>query len=315
MEPPNSLHSLLSTSVYDQAYGVGASGSDAKNAAEYSPSQMALSRYKLSELQIEDIFMRWKKIGDPRDAVCEWVVDNIDHLEAFIPRGYPRSFEDKDEKGPLMYASTLIGGFVMLLVLVAFVAVRKYRHKRAIMHAQIEFLNLLLLGSLLITIGSIVMGTPASDSSCIAQVWLINVGYTLELVPLIVKIGAVLHVMNSGKRMKRVTIKRHTLFGVVVGICTMMIIYLIVWTSLDPPQAIADYALTEQQNDDGETVVWVLDVCGSKSESWYYVSVGWNAFLLLVTTVLAIRMRKLNVRGVSDYGSQFSLISSFPTSP
>ena len=99
--------------------------------------------------------------------------------------------------------------------------------------------------------------------------------------------------------MKRARIERRTLFGVVAFICVLMIVYLIVWTVLDPPHATAEYELTDTLNDDGETIVWVLDVCGSKSQLWYYASAGWNAFLLLVTTVLAIRMRRLNVKGVS----------------
>jgi hypothetical protein len=78
-----------------------------------------------------------------------------------------------------------------------------------------------------------------------------------------------------------------------------MVIYLLVWAVFDPPQAVAEYDLSKEENGDGETLVWVLDVCGSKSPIWTYISAGWNCFLLLVTTVLAIRMRKLNVKGVS----------------
>lgn len=310
MEPPNSLTSILSSWAYDQAYGGRNSNSRPLEEAEYSPSHEALTNYRLSELQIEEILISWNQIGNPREALCNWVTDNMEYLEAFIPRHYPRSFVQKEDAGPLLYASTFIGAICMMVVFITFIAVQQYKHLKAIMHAQIEFLQLLLLGALFISLGAIIMGAPSSNASCIIEVWLINIGYTLELVPLIVKISAVLHVMNSGKRMKRVSIQREMLFGAVAGICTLMMVYLTVWTVLDPPQVQPEYEVTDQKNDDGDTIVWVRNVCSSKSNSWSYAMVGWNAFLLLVTTVLAIRMRKVNVKGFCETSTLALLVYS-----
>lgn len=308
MEPPNSLTSILSSYTYKRAYE--SSDSRPLKEAEYSPSHEALTNYRLSELQIEEIMIDWNEVGNPREALCNWVADNMEYLEAFIPRHYPRSFVQKADAGPLLYASTFIGAICMMVVFITFIAVMQHKHRTAIMHAQIEFLQLLLLGALFISLGAIIMGAPSSNASCIIEVWLVNIGYTLELVPLIIKISAVLHVMNSGKRMKRVRIQREMLFGAVAGICTLMVVYLSVWTALDPPQVQPEYEVTDQKNDDGNTIVWVRNVCSSKSNSWSYAMVGWNAFLLLVTTVLAIRMRKVNVKGFCETSTLALLVYS-----
>lgn len=292
-EPPKNLHAVVSTTVYDQ-------GHDGLCPARYSPSHTALMSYQLSELQLEEINAHWLRLGDPRKALCEWVSENMDYMERFVPRTYPRTLVKKDEKGPLRYASTILGIVVMVLVVLTMTYVHRNKDKKAILYAQIEFLDLLLLGSLLIAVGAILMALPSSNFTCITSIWLINLGYTLELLPLIVKVGALLHVMKLGKRMQRVQIKREMLFGAVTLISIFVSVYCLVWTLLDGPKPTPEHELTDEINDDGETIVWQVDVCASQSLVWSYVSVGWNATLLFITTVLAVRMRNLTVRGFNE---------------
>ena len=54
--------------------------------------------------------------------------------------------------------------------------------------SQWEFLILLLMGLLLVSEGSILLAIPPTNASCVAVQWLVGIGYTLELVPLIVKV-------------------------------------------------------------------------------------------------------------------------------
>lgn len=61
------------------------------------------------------------------------------------------------------------------------------------------------------------MGAPASPAGCVLEVWCTGIGYILQLLPLIVKVAAILYVMKLG--------------------LTGVIIYLVMWPILDPPLA------------------------------------------------------------------------------
>ena len=69
--------------------------------------------------------------------------------------------------------------------------------------AQIDFLWLLLGGALMITVAAIMMVTVPTDATCVIVQWIINIGYTLVLVPLIVKVAAVIKLASAAKKMKR----------------------------------------------------------------------------------------------------------------
>ncbi|CAB9525114.1 Gamma-aminobutyric acid (GABA) B receptor [Seminavis robusta] len=302
-DPPMLLSKLLSTTIFDSIKD------PTLPQGIVSPSHSVLANYRLSSIQLDEIFFIWNRRGDAREAVCEWIVDNMDHLEELVPRTYPRAFQKKDH-APLMYASTLLGAIVVVLVLVTLFLVHRNQNRRSVKYSQIEFLVLLLVGSLFIGMGAIVIGIPSTNASCIAEVWLINIGYTLELVPLIVKVAAVNHIMSVGKKMRRSRLDRRYLFGVVATICTLLVIFLILWSVLDTPKVMQEYELTETKNEDGETIVWVLDVCGSESNAWVIISVGWNALLLLCTTTLAVQMRKVGMEGFRETGTLALLVYS-----
>ncbi|CAB9531639.1 Gamma-aminobutyric acid (GABA) B receptor [Seminavis robusta] len=302
-DPPMLLSKLLSTTIFDSIKD------PTLPQGIVSPSHSVLANYRLSSIQLDEIFFIWNRRGDAREAVCEWIVDNMDHLEELIPRTYPRAFQKKDH-APLMYASTLLGAIVVVLVLVTLFLVHRNQNRRSVKYSQIEFLVLLLVGSLFIGVGAIVIGIPSTNASCIVEVWLINIGYTLELVPLIVKVAAVNHIMSVGKKMRRSRLDRRYLFGVVATICTLLVIFLILWSVLDTPKVMQEYELTETKNEDGETIVWVLDVCGSESNAWVIISVGWNALLLLCTTTLAVQMRKVGMEGFRETGTLALLVYS-----
>lgn len=51
-----------------------------------------------------------------------------------------------------------------------------------------DFLFCLLLGALLVSLAAVVSALEPNDVTCITPLWMIEVGYTLEIVPLIVKV-------------------------------------------------------------------------------------------------------------------------------
>jgi hypothetical protein len=151
-----------------------------------------------------------------------------------------------------------------------------------------------LAGSFLIVVGATIQGLPASNGSCVAMTWLVNLGYTLEMGPLIVKVAAINRMMSAARSMRRIVIKRTSLFGAVIFLCFVMIVYLTVWTIVDIPRKEDEYELTERQNQNGDTVVEVSYFCASQSQGWQYGAVGWNVLLLLCATVIAYQTRNVH---------------------
>lgn len=268
-----------------------------------SPAYDVLQVFQISELQLGQIFDYRRIEATPRDAVCRWVSENLDYLQTFIPRDFPRIINDDISNStiggtsnePIVYIATVLGGITTVVVVLTWLMVYQRRTVHAIRMAQIEFLYLLLAGSLLIGIGAIIVGLPPTTATCVTAIWFINLGYTLELVPLIVKVAAVNKLMGAARQFRRIVLTRRSLFGAVFGISTLVLIFLLLWTIMDVPHKNREYSLTSDIMTDNlgnnRTVVDVVYYCSSDSLVWDYIAVGWNGILLLCATVLAVQTR------------------------
>lgn len=292
---PVPLHRLVTSNLYSLSYD------SSKTPGEQSPAYDTIKAFSFSGLQIGDIFERWNARGvdkwnyDPRDAVCTWAADNIELLQALIPRTFPRVVQESEaeSRDVLFYIAVVAGGSAVFLVILCIYGTYKNRKKRALVFAQVEFLWLLLSGLLMVSLGSLMRAIPPSNPICTSVVWLVNLGYTMELVPLIVKVAAINRVMMAARRMKRVVLKHSTLFGIVFLLSTIMVAFLTFWTVLDKPHQSIDYFLTDSETDSGDTIVLAASYCTSDSQVWKYVSTGWYSVLLLSATVLAFQTRKI----------------------
>lgn len=288
-ETARPLYKLLLADLYDLTQGPSIPE------ALHSPAYSVVSSFSLTELQINDMFRYWQIWGSPREAICQWTVDNFEDLQQFIPRSYPRMLQET-HSDVLLYVTCTLGGIAFLFVVATMVLVYFNKQRRAFRYAQIEFLYLLLVGSILVAIGGILHGLQVpSDATCIAQSWLIGLGYTFELVPLLVKVAAINRLMQAAQRMRRVELKRSTLYGGVVLISLLVTIFLICWTTLDPPQKRAEYELSDQTADDQfeTTIIDIQYFCQSSSPFWEYVALTWNAVLILCATALAFQSRSV----------------------
>ena len=256
-----------------------------------SPAYEALQLFQMTELQLGKIFDYQREEPTPRHALCRWIVQNMDTLQTFVPRTYPRQLRDESKtRDPFSTTALVLALVASGGVVCTTYAVVRYRTLRAIRLAQIEFLYLLLAGLLLVGVGAILV---ALGGTCVVVIWFINVGYTLELVPLIVKVAAVNQLLGAARQFRRVVLSRKSLFSAVFGISFFVIVFLLLWTIMDPPQQNPEYTLTDEMTEDGHTVVEVTYYCSSESQVWDYVAVGWNTLLLLCATVLAFQTRTL----------------------
>jgi 7 transmembrane sweet-taste receptor of 3 GCPR len=226
------------------------------------------------------------------------VVDNYDLISSFVPRSHPRvltnhSISNGFNNTALNSATLAFACIALTGVLMCGVGTYAQRKKRAIQRAQLEFLSLLILGLAMMGIAAILLTMQSTDGICTATLWMWSVGYTLEMVPLIVKIAAINRLMQAARAMRRIKLSRKTLFGVVFGLVAINVIFLVIWTAVDPPSRNTTYQLTGEVTDDGDTVVERKVFCSPQNGYWRMLAVAWQCLLLICATVLAWQTRNL----------------------
>ena len=270
--------------------------SEAEPIASRSPGYEMIKSIKVSDLEMDTMLTDWilKSVdpygNDAREAVCGWVVDNLDELMRFVPQGYPKelSMNSPYDTG-LMTVALSLAVFVGFVVLVTAGFAYRFRDRRVFIYAQAHIVSLILVGFLLIIVGAILITQSPSDGLCVAKSWFINLGYTIELVPLLVKISAINKILTSAKKMKRVKITREGMLMNVAFVLIPLIIYLVVWTIIDPPRQVEERVLSDESSTTVETSL----SCQSDLGFWSIVAFCWQALLLLAATVLAFQSRHI----------------------
>ena len=270
----------------------------AVNEAERSPAYEFLTNLKVSELEMDTIINSWiskdsgdKYGNDAREAVCEWVVENLEALHQAIPRGYPKHLSTQSEY-EVWYVKAARGQAVVVgfCVLVAIGMVVRYQETKTMVFAQPFFILLILFGFLFITIGSYLIALSPTVASCMTTNWFVVLGYTIHLVPVLVKTAAFNKLIQSSKKMKkRVNISRRWLFLEVAIVVLIVVICLLCWSIIDPPLPRKIRRLSK----DNIAVVEEDLLCSSRSQGWRIAALSWVAMLLLVAAVLAFQSRKL----------------------
>jgi hypothetical protein len=182
-EAPQLMQKIVASTLYKSTYDMGIAE------AKQSPAYGAVKAFQINELQLGTMLQRWlqrdiDKYGfDPRFATCMWLRENLDYFEDFIPRNYPRVGQELNVlKSPLFYAAMAFGIGATVMTVVTTVLTYRRRNGYVMRFSQVEFLFLLLVGLLMVSLGSILLAIPPSNWSCITITWLLGLGYTLELV-------------------------------------------------------------------------------------------------------------------------------------
>ena len=260
----------------------------------WSPAYEAIANLQVTNFHYTEI---WKNLFeassvdtnfDIREATCQWFVDNIDRIEEFIPESFPRKVQRKDLGGnPLLTSALSISGIAGVFILVLFVLVYLKRRTKVVYYAQVEFLCLLLVGSLLVVVGGLMMSSPPTSGTCIATVWMTNIGYALQFGPLAQRALGISKLVNTGKQMRRVRLRTTSLYRVVLITVGIVGGLLTAWTVLEPPDRGQDYEFSGTIDENGETVVIVTETCSSSSRFWIAGALGWQALVLFPTLIVA----------------------------
>jgi ABC-type proline/glycine betaine transport system substrate-binding protein len=166
-----------------------------------SPAYEAVKNFHLSEFDVGKMFEDWRSRlrarghngystfegtngADPRHVVCQWVADNAEDLQTFVPSTYPRILqEDSSYNGNAVHWVALSFGIIVAFCILGMgILTYRLREEDAFKTAQLPFLNMVLLGLLVISSGGIVYALAPGSGTCVARIWLTNMGYTLEMV-------------------------------------------------------------------------------------------------------------------------------------
>eukprot|EP00542_Grammatophora_oceanica_P022352 CAMPEP_0194051936 /NCGR_PEP_ID=MMETSP0009_2-20130614/43127_1 /TAXON_ID=210454 /ORGANISM="Grammatophora oceanica, Strain CCMP 410" /LENGTH=895 /DNA_ID=CAMNT_0038699265 /DNA_START=192 /DNA_END=2879 /DNA_ORIENTATION=+ len=266
-----------------------------------SPAYEAIQRFKMTDLQFGKFSEYWLRgssdtlegKADPREAACRWAVENFDLINSFAPVSHPRVLDHTGGSVPFFYCALSLASLAAAMTIGALILTWHQRKKRVMVYAQPIFLWLLLAGVVLVSAGGIMTAVPTSDATCIVAAWMLSHGYTLLLVPLIVKVAAINRLMHAARKCRRVTLKRKRLLGAVFVIDLSVTIVLVAWTFLDPPLNAFQYETTDTMNARNETVIKVNSYCASEGRGWLVGLLTWNFILILVAGILAFDMRKV----------------------
>lgn len=124
--------------------------------------------------------------------------------------------------------------------------------------------------------------------------------------------------MHAMREYRRVVLKREQLYGAVVAIELLMVIYLLVWTILDTPSKQHHFELTESQTAGGDYIVQYSYFCDSNSNGWIVGAVAWNflvivcaAMFAFITRTFESQFRETQVRVIiPKYPGQSHLLTS-----
>jgi len=285
---PQVLQKIASASFQDITFGEDTVESF------WSPAYDSFAAYKLSLLNLYQFYGFWRERGtdfwnyDPRDAACQWVVENLDLVKSFVPESHPRVVQEAETSVSVRNAALAMAVIATILVVISMVLTYLKRKTKAFYYAQLPFLYLLLTGMLLISVAAILLAAPLSDGSCIATAWLFNLGYVLQLVPLLVRISAINQFAATGKQMQRVRLKIQSLYMDVAAAAFLVIGFVLAWSISDAPEKRFEYYLTDRTTPNGEFVVEAYEFCGSEFDFWPLLTYAWMALLLVPSCMLAI---------------------------
>lgn len=285
------LKKLIAEGLHDSIYNPGIPE------ALRSPAYKVLQEFRISTLQIGDIFQRWyardtdRYRFDPRDGVCHWVVDNFDLVQNFVPETYPRVFKVESADSALFLVALILACTATTLAVGSIILVFAQRKTRNIYYAQTESLYPLLVGLLAMAVGAILLTVTPSDGICVSILWLTHLGFVVHVIPVAMRIYAINKLLGTGQITKRVRVKRSKLSRFLFLGVILMSAFLLGWTLSSPPAKMYEYELLTETSEVIQT-----DACSfSEAEEWEITSLLIHFVLLLPPTIigsLALRVRE-----------------------
>jgi len=210
--------------------------------AQKSPAFDLIRDIRISQLDIHHMMKKWLEIGvdefgnDARTAVCRWLMENQDVVIPAVPFGYPRQIDERNQYDDwFVVLAQLIAILVGFVAIIGIVLCWYYRQTKVLIFAQPEFVFIMLIGYCSLCAGAALLAFEPTKNTCISLTWLLILGITIEMVPVVVKTAAINRLVQSSKKSLRVNISRRRLLCEVFSCTVLVTAYTLAWTLVDPP--------------------------------------------------------------------------------
>ena len=158
-----------------------------------------------------------------RKVVCDWVKSKQTVWEKWLPKDYPTTLI-VDKSDPLISTLTLaFAGLGVIISVLCMIFVASFGDKKIIRYSQPTFLQIILVGSIMLQGGAIVLSLAPSDNNCLTGPWVAMIGFGTFFVPLVVKTWRMSMIFNN-KKMKKIRIENSTLMALNGGWIMIIII-------------------------------------------------------------------------------------------
>lgn len=139
-----------------------------------------------------------------------------------------------------------------------------------------------------VSIASILYTLEPTSTICVLRGWTVTLGYTMQLVPILLKVAAINKITQQSLKLKKVSFTVKGLKNGVLGITTIVTLYLTIWTIFDP-MIKQEYRVLDYDNG----LIKVSPSCSSRSNGWIIAEYVWEALLLIIILVLALQSKSL----------------------
>lgn len=156
--------------------------------------------------------------------------------------------------------------------------------------SQPLFLKLVLVGAVLLFVAVILSGLDATDGMCKLSVWVGHLGFFMLFYPLLVKLWRVAVLFNNPK-LKRMALTNADMLKRVFVIVMVTVVFLIVWSIVDPVQAITK---DEGARSKTSTVVSRSTTCSSDDGHFGTIIIALEFLLLLWGVSLCVQSRAVS---------------------
>ena len=158
-----------------------------------------------------------------RSVVCDWVKSKQKVWDKWLPKNYPTTL--KIEKAdPMIATITTVMAAIGCIISLGFMAfVQMNGDKKIIRYSQPIFLQLILLGSIVLQAAAVVLSLTPSNQNCVMGPWIGMIGFGVFFVPLVVKTWRMSEIFNN-KKMKKIRIENSTLMGLNAGWIALIVV-------------------------------------------------------------------------------------------
>ena len=144
VEKPAKLFSKSLKDMHDNA------SDEARSPAFSAMSQLKIPSYGMDELNKAWVDIKKNYNGyDSRLATCKWVYDNLEGLEYFFPKDYPREI-NKKKNSVIVGFSYFFAALSLIVILLITALIVKFKEHRVMKFAQVGFLLEMVSGKSLI---------------------------------------------------------------------------------------------------------------------------------------------------------------------